>query len=340
MDWQTRKDGVLALLDVFHELDGGSEALLDVVANVAVGGVASEKAAVGGAEAKLGHVVFVQEDLPLVVDLAEIDVGLDEARLGFVVAQARAGIELLDDFERAFDDFEGTIQRACDFLQLIGLHLLQMFGDNLLGQGVLRIESFELEEQTFAQVACADADGIEILDYGESVIEIVLSIFAALDELLGRGRQVAVFIEVADDAFGEFLDGFGADGHAQLPAKVVGQAAGRGKELFEGGPLGNFSFLGLAAVAAGIEIFVEKAADVEFVERIGFRFFRQLLRFGFQKIFVAVVVRLGGLFAELFEDGVGDHLLVDHLAEFEAIERQDADHLDEAGRQNLPLRHS
>ncbi len=64
------------------------------------------------------------------------------------------------------------------------------------------------------------------------------------------------------------------------------------------------------------------------------------LGFGFQEGFVAVVVALGGFFAELFEDGIGDHLLIDHLAEFEAVQGEDAHHLDETGRQNLLLRHS
>jgi len=85
---------------------------------------------------------------------------------------------------------------------------------------------------------------------------------------------------------------------------------------------------------------LKKTADIELVERIGFRLLGKFLGFGFQEGFVAVVVALGGFFAELFENGIGDHLLVDHLAELEAVQREDTHHLDEAGRQNLLLRHS
>src|SRR5690348_3082964 len=334
------KDGVLALLDVFHQLDGGGEAFLDVIADVAVGSVAGEEAPVSGAETELGHVIFVQEDLPLVVDFAEINVGLDKTRFSLVVTKAGTRIELLDDLERSLNDLQRAVERAGDFFQLVGLHLLQMFGNYLLGESILGIEGFQLEEQAFAKIASADADGIEILNDSESIIEIVLRILAVLCEFLGRGSEIAVFIQIADDAFGEFLDAFRADGDAQLPGEMIREATRRGEKFFERGPFGNFSFLGLAAVAAGVQIFIEKTADIELVERIGFRLFRDFFGFRFKEGFVAVVVGLSGFFAELFEDWIGDHLLVDHLAEFEAVERENADHLDKAGRQNLLLRHS
>ena len=165
---------MLALLDVFHQLDGRGETFLDVVADVAVGGVARQQAAIGGAQAELRHVVFVQEDLPLVIHFAEINVGLDEARFRLVVAQAGPRIELLDHVQRALDDFQRAVQRARNFLQLVGLHLLQMFGNDLLGQRILRIECFQLQQQAFAQIARTDADGIEILHHGERIVEIVL----------------------------------------------------------------------------------------------------------------------------------------------------------------------
>ena len=95
----------------------------------------------------------------------------------------------------------------------------------------------------------------------------------------------------------------------------------------------------LAAVAAGIEILIEEGADVEFVEGIGLGLLGNFFGFGFQEGFVAVVVGLRRLFALLFQDGIRDHLLVDHLAELEAIEREHAHHLHQARRQNLPLRH-
>ena len=41
------QNGVLALLDVFHQLHGGGKAFLDVVAHIAVGGILDQQAAIG-----------------------------------------------------------------------------------------------------------------------------------------------------------------------------------------------------------------------------------------------------------------------------------------------------
>ena len=79
------------------------------------------------------HVVFIQERLPLIIHLAEVHVGLDEPRLCLVVAQPRPRIELLDHFQGVLDDLQGPVQRAGYFFKLIRLHLLEMFGNDLLG---------------------------------------------------------------------------------------------------------------------------------------------------------------------------------------------------------------
>jgi hypothetical protein len=103
------QDGVLSLLDVFHQLDSGGETFLDVVAHVAIGSVFNQQAAVSGTQAKLRHVVFIEEGDPLVVYFSKVNVGLDQARLGFVVTQSRTGIELANDFKRALDHFKRPI---------------------------------------------------------------------------------------------------------------------------------------------------------------------------------------------------------------------------------------
>ena len=96
-------NGVLALFDIFHQLDGSGETFLDVIADVAVGGITSEQAAIHWVEAELRQVVFVHERLPFAVNFAELNVRLDEARLGVVVTQAGLGIELFDYVHGALD---------------------------------------------------------------------------------------------------------------------------------------------------------------------------------------------------------------------------------------------
>ena len=179
------QNGVLSLLDVFHQLDGSGKSFFDVISNVAVRGVFDEQPAVGGAQPQLRQVVFIQERLPLVIHLPEVHIRLDEPRLRLVVAQTGTRIELLDHFERALDDFQRAVQGARNFFQLVGLHLLQMFGDDLLGQCVLRIEGLQLEEQALAQVPRAHANGIEVLHHGQGIVQIVLRILSALRQFFG-----------------------------------------------------------------------------------------------------------------------------------------------------------
>src|SRR6266850_5578325 len=332
------QDGVFALLDVFHQLDGGGESFFHVIADIAVGCITHQQAAIGGTETELRHVVLVQERLPLIVHFAEIDVRLDQAGLGFVVAQSRARIELFDYIESAFYDFQRTVQSAGDFFQLVGLDLLEMFRNDLLRQSVLRIECFQLPKQALAQILRPDTDRIKVLYNGQRIIQIILRILAALHQLFDRSREITVFVKIADDAFGQLAHRVGANRHAQLPGQVIAEAGSRGKKLLERRTLGNFALLRAATVPAGIEILIEEGADVEFVKGIRFRLLRDFFGFCLQEGFVAVVVGLRGLFALFFQDRVGNHLLVDHLAQLKAIEREHADHLNEARSQNLLLR--
>src|SRR2546422_10433006 len=87
------QDGVLALLDVLEQLDGGGKALLDVVAHFAVGGVARQQAAVHRAQPELGQGVFVHETPPPGVPLAEGDSGVNQPRFSLVEARGRARVE-------------------------------------------------------------------------------------------------------------------------------------------------------------------------------------------------------------------------------------------------------
>ena len=76
-----------------------------------------------------------------------------------------------------------------------------MFGNDLLRQRILRIEGLQLQQQAFAQIARADADGIKFLHHGQRIIQIVLRVFAVLRQLFGGSGQVAVLVEIADDLF-------------------------------------------------------------------------------------------------------------------------------------------
>src|SRR5712672_1536294 len=332
------QDSVFALLDVFHQLNGGGESFLHVIAHIAVGSVAHQQAAIRGAETELRDIVLVQERLPLIVDLAEIDVRLDQSGLRLVVAKSRTGIEFFYYIESALYDLQRSVQSAGDFFQLVGLDLLEMLRNDLLRQSILRIECFQLPKQALAQILRSDADRIKVLYNGQRIVQIILRILATLHQLFDRSREITVFVEIADDAFGQFAHGVGANRYAQLPGKMIAEAGSRGKKLLERRTLRNFALLRAAPVSTGIEVLIEEGTNVELVKGIRFGLLRDLFGFCLEKGFVAVVVGLRWLFALLFQDRVGNHLLVDHLAQLKPIEREHADHLNEARSQNLLLR--
>ena len=120
--------------------------------------------------------------------------------------------------------------------------------------------------------------------------------------------------------------------------EVIGQAGRRGEELVERRLLDFFVFAARGALGAGVEVLREEGAEIEFVERIGGRRFGNLFRFFLQEGFVGIAVGGDAVFGQLFENRVLHDLLIDHLPQLETIQRQHADHLDEARRQNLLLR--
>ncbi len=114
-----------------------------------------------------------------------------------------------------------------------------------------------------------------------------------------------------------------------------------GKEFVEGGAFDVFAFAAAGAFGAGIEILGEEGAEIEFVEGIGGFGFGDFFGFFLEERFVGVAVGGGrALFGDFFEDGIGHDFLIDHLAQLQAIEREHADHLHEARRENLLLGHA
>ncbi len=131
--------------------------------------------------------------MPLIVHFAEIYVRLDQTRLRLVVSQTRTRIELFDYVHSALHKFNGAIQRPGNFFQLVCLQqtrqrsfrifffrfarrqrpLRQTFGNNLMGESVLRIERAKLRQQAFAQVARRHAQRIEFLYDREAFLDVL-----------------------------------------------------------------------------------------------------------------------------------------------------------------------
>ncbi len=104
----------------------------------------------------------------------------------------------------------------------------------------------------------------------------------------------------------------------------------------------SISSISLAAAIAGIEIFLKERAKINFFEGI-FLFFRgNRVFFGrdpFAIFFLAggVIEQGNGVF-QLLQNRILHHLGGDHVAQLKLVEREHADHLHEARREDLPLR--
>ncbi len=123
---------------------------------------------------------------------------------------------------------------------------------------------------------------------------------------------------------------------------MVGQVGGLGEEIFERRPL-DFFHLAVRAVA-GVKIILEKRAEVDLFEGIflfdrsdGVFFVRS--RSGALAVFffAANFVEQRNRFFKFLENRVLDHLSVDHVLELKLVEREDGDHLHQAGSKDLAL---
>ena len=117
---------------------------------------------------------------------------------------------------------------------------------------------------------------------------------------------------------------------------MLGKSLRRGNELFEGRLLDDF-VLAASFAAAAIQILIEEGSDIEFVEGIGRLCLRHFLSLGLDEGFFAVIFAGGPSLVSSSSIGIGDHFLRDHLAQFQTVQRQHADHLHQARRQNLLL---
>ena len=112
-----------------------------------------------------------------------------------------------------------------------------------------------------------------------------------------------------------------------------------GEKILEGR---LFNVLNRRRLVSGVQVVVEKRPEVDLLKGV---FFGAVLAVHGGR--VGRLVRCDFLFdvhggevlGKLLQHRILDDLLVDHLAQFEPVQRQHADHLHQARRQNLLLRH-
>ena len=93
----------------------------------------------------------------------------------------------------------GHPELARDLRDLVVLQQPQVLGDDLLGRRALEPEVPDLQPQALLQVARGDADRIERLHVLQRPLDVGDRPLAHRRDLLDRGHEVAVVVEVADD---------------------------------------------------------------------------------------------------------------------------------------------
>ena len=124
---------------------------------------------------------------------------------------------------------------------------------------------------------------------------------------------------------------------------MVRQIRWLGQEVLERRTLDLFHFA--VGAVSGIEIILKKGAEIDLFEGIF------LLDRGDGILFVgggrgafavffllADFVEQGNRLFQFFKDRILDHLGVDHVLELKLVEREDRDHLHQAGGEDLALR--
>ncbi len=156
------------------------------------------------------------------------------------------------------------------------------------------------------------------------------------------GGEVTFLVQIANHQLGCAIDVFVDVQRSELPQQVVRKSAGLGKEVLEGRLLAVLHFN--RGAQAGVEVFGEEGAEVNLLK--GIFFFRcrdRLLLLGrgaiaFHLLFASrhfIEKRNGAV--QFFENRILSQLGIDHVGQLKLVERQDTDHLHEAGGQNLLL---
>ncbi|MNI29299.1 hypothetical protein D3C73_831140 [compost metagenome] len=260
--------GFIAALQALDEPAG----LLQLIAHEGIVGAgvgAAHETGVLGIDPQPWHRLLIELHQPALVVLAHDDVRNDVLGFGGLDLRARARVEALDQL----DDLAQLI-----FLELHATHQLavvaaakqvDVIGDQALGLGQPRglgRQLAQLQQQAFAQVAGADAGGLELLDAVQDGFDFVQFDVQfrveGFEDFLEGFVQVALIVDAVDQGHGDQAIGVGHRGQVQLPQQVALQAfAGRGA----GGEVPLVIIIAGQAAGAGLVNVFPRGVDGEFI---------------------------------------------------------------------------
>src|SRR5258708_17306734 len=171
-------------------------------------------------DAEFGHAVLVQHDDVVVTDLVYIDVGFDVDGPLVRVLATGLGIEVFDHFDHALQRLHVDAQGLGDLDEMPLHEVVPVIADDGVDERYVDLQEVKLQEQAFAQVAGADADGVERLNGLDGPLDLLCLVRARGKDLFGGSPQVPVRSGVAGNA-GPALRRRGR-GVAQAALRVLG----------------------------------------------------------------------------------------------------------------------
>ena len=269
--------------------------------------------------------------MELVADLVDVDVRDDVDRVVAAVGAARPGVEPADQVGRRRHLLEAGAEQLRQLAEVALLEQVDVVADERAHERMVDAQGVELEQQALAQVARADARRIEGLHLAERLLHQRLGHAGRAGHLVEAGAQVAVLVEVADQAARRPALVVAAGQELELPLEMVGQ-----RRAPREGRLQRAAIVVRAHPAAGLGIGVRVAAPVELREPVALlgvpgrlALFGGLGRGGRRELHV--LADLGGELlldlAGLLEDRVLGELLLDDVDELEPRELQQLDRL-------------
>ena len=201
--------------DVVHDLEHRLPTLLDRL-NHPVGGVelvrdellvlavelllVARDLLIRPAQLEAREIGVVQEDVILAVDLVDDEIGDDVVVARVRVDEARLGIELLDLVGGLLDVARADAEPLGDLAPAVVDQLVEAVANETERHRLLEARLAELQHETFAQVARADARRIEVLDdlqhrldfrhrVQRQVVDVALGCFGRADDFLVHARR-------------------------------------------------------------------------------------------------------------------------------------------------------
>jgi hypothetical protein len=189
--------------------------------------------AIDRADPEARQTFLVEEDLIVIVDLDDVNVGNDVPAALDVVFLSRSRIEPFDDLDLGEQVFHRKAQGLGELLVRL-FWSLSMWCRTMVSAALPsspRCRNWMVRHSM--RSAARDAHGVQALDELQRGANLLGRKAPHGLELLDARTQIAVFVEVADDRAPDLLLALGRSGHVELPDEMPGEILSLGQGVLE-----------------------------------------------------------------------------------------------------------